>query len=84
MLGRVMLGVIRFYQRGVSPFFPPSCRFTPTCSEYAAQAVGRHGSVRGGWMAVRRILRCRPFGGWGPDPVAGVEFADAHRRRSDG
>ncbi len=84
MLARVMLGAIRFYQRGISPFSPPSCRFTPTCSEYAARAVVRHGPVRGGWLAFRRILRCRPFGGWGPDPVPGVELADGHRRRSSG
>ena len=69
MLERVILGVIRFYQKGVSPLTPPSCRFTPTCSEYAADCIRRHGAGRGGWLAFKRILRCHPFGGHGHDPV---------------
>jgi len=66
---RVMVGTIRFYQRALSPLTGPSCRFTPTCSEYAAVAVERHGAIGGGWLAMRRILRCHPFGGQGFDPV---------------
>lgn len=69
MFKRVMVGAIRFYQRAVSPLTGPSCRFTPTCSEYAAGAIDRHGALSGGWFAIRRILRCHPFGGQGYDPV---------------
>lgn len=57
------------YRVMVSPFFAPSCRYLPTCSEYAAEAVSRHGAARGGWLAVRRIARCNPWGGSGYDPV---------------
>lgn len=69
MFGRMMVRAIRFYQRAVSPLIGPSCRFTPTCSEYAAVAIDRHGPLTGGWLALRRILRCHPFGGQGFDPV---------------
>ncbi len=77
MLGRMMIGAIRFYQRGISPLTPSSCRFKPTCSEYARQAVMQHGAARGGWLGFRRILRCHPFGRWGFDPVPGIEGAIA-------
>ncbi len=60
---------ILFYQRCISPFTPPSCRFTPTCSEYARQALAKYGPFKGTWLAVRRILRCHPWGGSGYDPV---------------
>ena len=60
---------IVFYQTCISPFTPPSCRFTPTCSEYAKQALRKHGPIKGLYLAVRRILRCNPWGGWGYDPV---------------
>lgn len=60
---------IRFYQTAISPLTPPSCRFTPTCSEYARQALIKHGPVKGLALAVRRILRCHPWGGEGYDPV---------------
>ena len=72
MLARMMLRVIRFYQKGVSPLTPPTCRFTPSCSEYAAEAIKNHGAAKGGWLSFRRILRCNPFGGHGYDPVPGV------------
>lgn len=75
MLGRMMVGLIRFYQRAISPLTPSSCRFTPTCSEYARQAVTHHGPLRGGWLGFRRILRCHPLGKWGVDPVPGVHGA---------
>lgn len=58
-----------FYRRCISPMKPPTCRFTPTCSEYAIQALRKHGPFRGAWLAVRRILRCHPWGGSGYDPV---------------
>lgn len=65
----MMLGAIRFYRKGISPFTPPSCRYTPTCSAYAQEAIERHGALRGGWLAFRRVMRCHPWGGWGFDPV---------------
>ena len=60
---------IRFYQTAISPYTPPSCRFTPTCSEYARQAIIKHGPFKGFWLAVKRIFRCHPWGGSGYDPV---------------
>lgn len=60
---------IRFYRSFISPLKPPSCRFTPTCSEYAIQALRKHGPVKGLALAVWRILRCNPWGGSGYDPV---------------
>ncbi len=72
-----MIQAIRFYQRAVSPFTGPSCRFTPTCSEFAAGAIERHGALSGGWLAFKRILRCRPFGGQGYDPVPEVLVREA-------
>ena len=71
MFGSILIGMIRFYQRAVSPWTPAACRYTPTCSEYARQAIEAHGAGRGGWLAVRRILRCHPWGGHGFDPVPG-------------
>lgn len=61
--------LIRAYQRLISPVLPPSCRFMPTCSQYAYEAVSRYGAMRGGLMAVKRILRCHPFHPGGYDPV---------------
>ena len=58
---RLLLSLIRFYRRAISPLHPPCCRFIPTCSEYALEAVERYGSVKGGWLALCRILRCHPF-----------------------
>lgn len=65
----LLLLPIWVYQKAISPYTPPSCRFTPTCSEYARQALIKHGPVKGLWLAVRRILRCHPWGGSGYDPV---------------
>lgn len=64
-----MLGALRLYKSAISPLLPPACRYTPTCSEYAYEAVERHGVLRGGWLATRRILRCHPFARGGHDPV---------------
>ena len=75
-MARMLLAVIRFYRRAVSPMTPPSCRFTPTCAAYAEEAVGRYGASRGGWLALRRLMRCHPFGGSGYDPVPGGARAD--------
>lgn len=68
-LGMVLRGAIRAYQLLISPVLPPSCRFTPTCSAYALEAVARHGAVRGSWLATRRICRCHPWNDGGYDPV---------------
>ena len=66
---KLLLRAIRFYQRQISPISPPRCRYIPTCSEYAAQAVEKYGAVKGGWLATRRLLRCHPFHKGGYDPV---------------
>ncbi len=66
----LLLLPIRFYQVAISPLLGPSCRFTPTCSEYARQAIIKHGPVKGLWLAVRRLLRCHPWGASGYDPVS--------------
>ncbi len=66
---RVVLGLLVFYKRFISPALSPSCRFVPTCSEYMYQAVEKYGVVRGFWMGVQRILRCHPFHPGGYDPV---------------
>ena len=68
-LGWLLLLPIRFYQLCISPLLGPSCRFTPTCSEYARQAILKHGPFQGLYLAIRRLLRCHPWGGSGYDPV---------------
>ena len=68
-IGWVLCLPIVFYQKCISPFTPASCRFTPTCSEYAKQAIRKHGPIKGLGLAVWRILRCNPWGGSGYDPV---------------
>ena len=69
LLAKGLVAPIRFYQRFISPLTPPSCRFTPTCSQYAVEAIQKHGPVRGLWLALKRLLRCHPWGGGGYDPV---------------
>lgn len=66
---RFLLWLIRFYQRRISPGLPPSCRFVPTCSEYARQAIEKYGALKGTYLAVRRLLKCHPFHPGGYDPV---------------
>jgi putative membrane protein insertion efficiency factor len=66
---RVLQFGLRQYKRWISPMLPHSCRFVPTCSEYAMEAVERHGAVRGSWLAMKRLMRCHPFAGSGYDPV---------------
>ena len=67
---RALLALIRFYQRQISPLFPPCCRFTPTCSQYALEAIQVHGAAKGVFLALKRILRCNPLfpGGYDPGP----------------
>lgn len=69
LLADLMVWTIRGYQRLISRYTPPSCRFTPTCSQYAVGALRTHGAVRGSWLAALRILRCHPFHPGGHDPV---------------
>jgi uncharacterized protein len=69
MIARALLAAIRFYSRAISPALPPRCRFYPTCSAYAAEAVQRHGAARGTWLAVRRLLKCCPWHPGGVDLV---------------
>ena len=69
VLVTILLLPIWVYQKAISPYTPPSCRFTPTCSEYARQALLKHGPIKGVWLAIKRISRCHPWGGSGYDPV---------------
>ncbi|HEV7642433.1 MAG TPA: membrane protein insertion efficiency factor YidD [Pyrinomonadaceae bacterium] len=65
----MLIGMVRLYKTFVSPFLPSACRFQPTCSEYAMQALEKHGSIRGTGLAIYRLLRCQPFSKGGYDPV---------------
>jgi len=65
----ILISLLKFYKAVISPWLPPSCRFVPTCSEYACEAIERHGALRGSMMGVRRLLRCHPFHPGGYDPV---------------
>lgn len=65
----LLIALVRFYQLSISPLFPPTCRYTPTCSAYAIEAIKKHGPLKGGWLALKRILSCNPWGGHGHDPV---------------
>src|SRR3954471_5755239 len=69
LLAWPLIMLVRGYQLFLSPFLPPSCRYTPSCSAYAIEALQRHGALRGSWLAVRRIARCHPFRPGGYDPV---------------
>ncbi|MCI5123779.1 MAG: membrane protein insertion efficiency factor YidD [Candidatus Electrothrix sp. AR5] len=65
----VLLLLIKGYRYGISPLFPPSCRYVPTCSQYAVEAIARYGALRGSWLSLCRLLRCHPFAAGGYDPV---------------
>ena len=71
VIDRLLIVLLRGYKRFVSPLLGPRCRFVPSCSEYAMEAVGRFGALRGGWLAIRRLGRCHPFHPGGFDPVPG-------------
>lgn len=69
MIARLLIGVARLWQIGPSRILPPSCRYAPSCSAYAITAIGRYGAFKGGWLAIKRLGRCHPWGGSGFDPV---------------
>ena len=69
MLRTVLLGLVRFYQLAISPLFPPRCRYVPTFSQYAVEALRKHGACKGACLAAKRLCRCHPWGGSGYDPV---------------
>lgn len=69
LAGTILRGAIRAYQLFISPLMPGTCRYWPSCSAYGMTAIARHGALRGGWLTLRRFLRCNPWGGWGYDPV---------------
>lgn len=83
--GRIVVALIDVYRTALSPLIVanlgPACRFEPTCSAYAREAIAEYGPLRGGWMALRRVSRCRPTGGWGYDPVRHHASSDQGRRR---
>ncbi|WP_448596346.1 membrane protein insertion efficiency factor YidD [Thermoleptolyngbya sp.] len=72
----LLLGLIHSYRLLISPLFPPSCRFHPTCSQYALEAIARYGSIKGGWLTAKRIVRCHPWSEGGYDPVPTAEEQD--------
>ena len=65
----ILISAIKFYQKWISPLKPPTCRFIPTCSEYAITAINKYGAVKGGHLAIKRLLKCHPFNEFGYDPV---------------
>ncbi len=69
LIKKSLILLIDFYKKAISPYLPDACRFTPTCSQYAKQALQKHGVIKGGWLALYRVLRCNPFGKGGYDPV---------------
>ena len=69
MVARALIALVGVYRIAISPLLPAACRYTPTCSDYAQQALRKHGAIKGSWLALRRLLRCHPWGGHGHDPV---------------
>ncbi|WP_226388979.1 membrane protein insertion efficiency factor YidD [Penaeicola halotolerans] len=68
-LRKLFILPVLFYQYAISPLFPASCRYHPTCSQYTKEAILKHGPIKGGWLGIKRILKCHPWGGSGYDPV---------------
>lgn len=69
IVGGIFIALIKIYQYLISPLYPATCRYTPTCSQYGAEAIKKHGAFKGGWLTIKRIARCNPWGGHGHDPV---------------
>jgi uncharacterized protein len=78
MFKSLLIVLIKGYRSMISPLFPPTCRFQPTCSQYAMEAIARFGAIRGSWLAMKRILRCHPFHPGGYDPVPQCSHDCAH------
>ncbi|MGF1726490.1 membrane protein insertion efficiency factor YidD [Photobacterium nomapromontoriensis] len=72
----LVVGLVRFYQLAISPLIGPRCRYTPTCSQYAIEAIKAHGAIKGGWFAAKRLLRCHPLTNGGYDPVPPTKHND--------
>jgi putative membrane protein insertion efficiency factor len=73
VLSKFFIFLIRFYQGAISPYFLPSCRYTPTCSSYSVEAIQKHGPYKGGWLTLKRLISCHPWGGSGYDPVPEIK-----------
>lgn len=69
MIKSILIQLIKFYQYAISPMMAPSCRFTPSCSHYAVDVISKHGSIRGSWLSLKRVLRCNPWNPGGYDPA---------------
>ncbi|WP_062731965.1 membrane protein insertion efficiency factor YidD [Sphingobium abikonense] len=69
MIARLLILIARFWQLGPSRILPPTCRYAPSCSEYAIQAVRKYGAIKGSWLGFKRLMRCHPWGGSGHDPI---------------
>ncbi len=82
LLAAPLIALVRLYQVAISPWLGGNCRYEPTCSAYAIEALETHGVLRGGWLAIRRIARCHPWGGSGYDPVPASDTADESRREA--
>ena len=70
---QILIFIARLWQLGPSRILPPTCRYAPSCSQYAIEAIGKYGALKGGWMAFKRLMRCHPWGGHGYDPVPGAD-----------
>lgn len=81
-MSSLLVGLVRLYQRFISPLLPRSCRYEPTCSHYTAEALRRHGVLRGGWMGLKRIASCHPWSSGGFDPVPDVPTPTTPRRHA--
>ncbi|MBH5318090.1 membrane protein insertion efficiency factor YidD [Paenibacillus sp. GSMTC-2017] len=79
LAGQIVKAPVHFYRKAISPWKPPTCRFYPTCSAYALEAIERHGPAKGAWLAAKRIGRCHPFHPGGFDPVPDIVPADAEK-----
>lgn len=75
---RILISIIRFYQKAISPLMPPSCRFYPTCSHYGIEAIKIHGALKGSWLTIKRISKCHPFHPGGFDPVPEKKHHEHH------
>ncbi|MCQ2475582.1 MAG: membrane protein insertion efficiency factor YidD [Clostridia bacterium] len=78
---KILISIIRFYQRFISPLFPPSCRYIPTCSQYAVEAIKIHGALKGSLLAFYRVLRCNPFSSGGYDPVPPKKHSHSEEKK---